>query len=132
MTTVMTPRQTKYCTAIERALALVGHATNAELLSVMRREFPELSPTTVHRATTRLAQRGKIAIAPPDKDGSMRYDGNIKPHDHFVCSSCGLLHDTDVKDAVVPALEAAIAGCSISGRLTISGICKNCNDRGVI
>lgn len=120
-------RQTKYCDAIESALAVLGHATNAELIEVLRQQFPDVSATTVHRASARLAERGVIGVAPPTKDGSMRYDAIIRPHDHFICSSCGIIRDTDVKDEVVPLLEAAIDGCAISGRLTISGMCKQCN-----
>lgn len=126
----MTERQTKYCTAIEAALAGIGHATNAELLVMLLKVFPGVSATTVHRATSRLASRGKITVAPPAKDGSLRYDANLLPHDHFMCSNCGRLLDTDVKAKVVPILESAINGCNIAGRLTITGICKDC-DRGV-
>ena len=127
-TTTVTQRQTKYCQAIEVMLAPLGHATNAELLTELRKSFPSLSATTVHRATARLAARGGIALAPPAADGSMRYDTNIHPHDHFVCASCGLLRDTDIKAKVTPILESSMEGCHISGRLTISGTCKQCKE----
>ena len=119
-------RQTKYCNAIKITLAAQGHATNNDLLHELRKSFPELSATTVHRATSRLAERGEIGIAPASKDGSMRYDSNTEPHDHFQCGNCDLLRDTDVKDRVTPILEASIGDCQISGRLTVSGICKKC------
>lgn len=125
-TATVTPRQTRYCTAIEHILSKVGHATNAELLVTLRADFPDLSATTVHRATSRLASRGQIAIAPPTPDGAMRYDTNTTPHDHFLCSSCGMLRDAAIKDKVVPILENAIGDCRISGQLTITGICKTC------
>jgi len=119
-------RQTKYCLAIRQELAGMGHATNSELLDSLRKVFPTLSATTVHRATARLASRDHIAIAPSAKDGSLQYDTNTKPHDHFQCSQCGLLKDTDIKDKVIPVLEASIGDCSVSGQLTISGICNKC------
>lgn len=119
-------RRTKYCDALESILKSLGHATNTELLRALRKSYPDVSATTVHRATTRLAERGTIAIAPSDRDGSMRYDANVIPHDHFQCSVCGILRDTHVKDKVIPILEASIGDCSISGQLTINGICKNC------
>ena len=123
-------RQTKYCQAIEITLLALGHATNAELLNNLQKHYPDVSATTVHRATARLAQRGTIGIAPPDNEGSMRYDANTKPHDHFLCASCGMLRDTDVKDKIIPILESTIDGCSISGQLTISGTCKHCMSKG--
>lgn len=121
-------RQTKYCRAIQAVLESMGHATNAELLIELRKTYPGLSATTVHRATTRLASRETIALAPSSHDGLIRYDANTAPHDHFLCTGCGLLRDTDIKDRVVPILESAIADCRISGRLTINGICKQCKE----
>ncbi len=120
-------RQTKYCQKIRDVLAHKGHATNAELLAELHKSHACLSATTVHRATARLAERGLIAIAPPTHDGSMRYDTNIVPHDHFLCTSCGMLRDADIKETVVRILESHITDCHISGRLTIGGICKQCN-----
>jgi Fe2+ or Zn2+ uptake regulation protein len=128
-TVATTQRQTKYCKAIEDLLASMGHATNTELLVELHKTYPHLSATTVHRATARLASRGTIAIAPSSHDGSMRYDANIVPHDHFLCTNCGTLRDTDVKDKVVPILESSIGDCHISGRLTISGVCKHCKEK---
>lgn len=126
---IVLQRQTKYCTAIEAVLAKCGHASNAELLTELKKMFPDVSATTVHRATARLSSRGVIAHAPAAHDGSMRYDFNTAPHDHFLCTNCGVLKDTDVKDKVIPILESSIGDCSISGRLTISGICKTCRGR---
>lgn len=127
--TLIAQRQTRYCQAIEKILGSMGHATNADLLVKLRGVYPELSATTVHRATARLALRGKIAMAPTSIDGSMRYDSNTKPHDHFQCSSCGMLRDADVRDKVAPILESAIGDCHISGRLTVSGVCKQCKEK---
>lgn len=123
---LVVPRQTKYCQAIESMLGSMGHATNSELLQKLRKNYPDLSATTVHRATARLASRGSIALAPPSVDGLMMYDSNTKPHDHFQCLSCGTLRDTDIKDKVIPILESSIGDCHISGRLTISGVCNKC------
>ena len=129
MKSATTQRKTKYCTDIECALRTLGHATNGQLLTKLRKSYPELSATTVHRASSRLASRGAISVAPPCKDGSMRYDANIKAHDHFQCLSCDLLRDTNIKGKVVPILESSIGNCSISGQLTISGVCDKCSKK---
>jgi len=121
-------RQTKYCQAIEEIMNSLGHATNADILAELRKTYPTVSATTVHRATARLAARGALGLAPASNDGCMRYDTNPGPHDHFECVSCGILRDTDVKDKVVPILESSIGDCHISGRLTISGTCKQCKE----
>lgn len=119
-------RETKYSRAVMEVLGSCGHATNSELQSLLAKNFPDISSTTVHRSTARLLERGLLAQAPPTSDGSMRYDANMRPHDHFICTSCGGLRDIDVADAVVPLVSSALGGCKITGRLVIHGSCKKC------
>ncbi|MDK2898984.1 MAG: Fur family transcriptional regulator, peroxide stress response regulator [Patescibacteria group bacterium] len=121
-----TQRRTKCCSEIRQQIELLGHATNYDLLLALRRSFPELSITTIHRATKRLALRGIIAIALPTKDGSMRYDANITPHDHFECSLCGKVYDINIKDKIITTLQSYMNNYDISGRLIINGVCKEC------
>lgn len=128
--TDLTTRQTKYCAHIEEIIGQMGHASNVQILRELRRTYPKVSATTVHRATARLAGRGKIGVAPKDKNGAMRYDANTKPHDHFLCIRCGILKDVDIADQITPLLKQAISDCGISGRITISGTCKICSKRG--
>jgi Fur family peroxide stress response transcriptional regulator len=123
-------RQTKYCLAIKQRLKSMGHATNAELLYDLRKKFPELSATTIHRATSRLESRACITTAPSCCDGSMRYDANTKPHDHFQCTTCGMIKDVNVKDKIISVLESNICDCIISGQITINGKCKKCIHKG--
>jgi Fe2+ or Zn2+ uptake regulation protein len=122
-------RQTRYCQLIEQELSSLHHATNLELLERMQILFPNLSATTVHRATSRLATRGHIAIAPNAHDGSIRYDADTKPHDHILCSGCGKLQDIYVRNELVPIIEKLVSDCEISGNLIISGICKKCRQK---
>lgn len=120
-------RMTKYCDAILQILPALGHATNADLLKILQIRYPAVSATTVHRATARMAERGLITVAPKNQHGDIRYDAKQTPHDHFVCEHCGLLQDVDLKSTVVPAIEAVIDGGRVSGRLTIHGVCKQCD-----
>ena len=126
MQTIVRPRQSKYCLAIVDVLKQKGHASNSDLLHALRASYPELSATTIHRATQRLAERGEIGLAPPDTRGVMRYDTATTPHDHFMCSRCGTLRDADVASQVSRLLEQHLEGCRVSGRLLINGTCKQC------
>lgn len=124
-------RTTKYVVAVKDYLAEVGHASNSEILEDLRQIYKDLSATTIHRITTRLLERGEIALAPVANDNSMRFDANINPHDHFKCTECGLLRDANIKNQIQPILEDSIGGgCSISGRLTIAGLCNKCAHKG--
>lgn len=129
----ITTRNTKYSDAILARMQKVGHATNAELLRELRTKFPELSATTVHRVTARLAQNGVLALAPNDTHGNLRYDSNTNPHHHFYCSCCERLQDVQLSDVVVKELENAVGGCKLNGQLLINGACNKCyvkNNKG--
>ncbi len=124
-------RTTKYVTAVRRALEKRGHATNADLLAMLQVEYPAVSATTVHRVTARLLDAGEVRLAPSGNDHAMRFDVNNQPHDHFMCTTCGLLRDTQLGPSIRAEIEQSIAdGCSISGDLVVSGVCKRCKERG--
>lgn len=127
--TIIQPRESKYCDMIRTTVARFGHATNAQILAKLQEQYPDLSATTVHRATARLASRGEIGVAPNDPQGAMRYDSVAEPHDHFMCSSCGTLRNIDVVNEVASVVEKKLDGCEISGRITITGVCKMCHKK---
>ncbi len=124
----MSERSTRYTKAVQGYLTEVGHATNVEVLEYLQKSYADVSATTVHRITTRLIERGKLAMAPIAKGNVMRFDINTEPHDHFVCSNCDMLRDTHIASAIRPLLEESIGdGCQISGNLVVSGLCKKCS-----
>lgn len=130
MQPIVQERSTKYSQAIRKLIAKRGHATNLELIDAVRAKFPDVSATTVHRITARLHERGEIALAPSGLANVLRYDANLSPHDHFMCEICGWIRDAQLGSVVRPAIEAAIGeDCSISGSLTVSGICKQCHNK---
>lgn len=124
-------RDTKYSKELLSAIGDSGHATNAELLVQLRSVFPEVSATTVHRATTRLADRGKVLEAPASKQGCRRFDSTTIPHDHFICSVCDGIRNIDIAADVLPMVSSALGGCKITGKLVIYGTCEKCLNREV-
>ena len=131
MTQITHDRTTKYVTAVREALEESGHATNAELLDTLKQTYPQLSATTIHRITSRLLERGEVVLAPSGTSNVLRFDHNNSPHDHFMCTHCGLLRDTILDDSVRRDIEKLVGeGCEISGSLTVSGTCYNCKVKG--
>ncbi len=122
-------RETKYTQAIIDVLAELGHGTNSDIATKLRESYPDVSDTTVHRATTRLAERGQISVGPRDIDGSLRYDANTEPHDHFICTGCRGIRDIDIAKEIMPIVQEALGGCGVDGRLEIKGLCIHCNER---
>src|SRR5438309_10764756 len=88
--------------AIFRRLAATDrHPSAEELHAAVRREMPTLSLATVYKTLDVLAGIG--AVRPVSRLGARgRWDANLEPHHHLVCTSCGT-----VTDVAEPRLEAA-------------------------
>lgn len=130
--TTIHDRTSKYIARVRELIGRMGHATNTELIEALQVDYPDVSATTVHRITSRMLERDELQLAPAGRANVLRYDVNISPHDHFMCEQCGLIRDADLGEIVRPYIERAIGnGCSISGSLTVSGICKKCNEEAL-
>lgn len=123
-------RSTKYSREVESYVKSLNHATNSEVLKHLNSVFSDVSPTTTHRVTARLRDKGILASAPPKLDGCMRYDANTIPHDHFICDGCDGIRDLDIASELLPRINQALDGCRVTGRLVIYGKCENCADKG--
>ncbi len=121
-------RQTKYCRAVHEALRRLDIATNADILLHVRKEFPAVSATTVHRVTARLCAAGDIGCAPPAKNGAVRYDTYPGENAYFSCSDCYRVKRLD-GGRLADMLKSQLEGCSVSGQLIVSGICKICKEK---
>lgn len=122
----ITRRRSRYVSAVQQALKHFGHATNAELTDDLRRSYPHLSDTTVHRITQRLCEDGEIQLVAHDDDGAMIFDANTSVHDHFECSECGSLRDISVPIDARRSIRAVIGSCRLNGPLKIVGECHKC------
>lgn len=125
----VTSRATKYTLAALSYLQQHNHSTNLEIVEGLRRQFPEVSKTTVHRVTTRLMRQGKLHAAPATQDQAARFDSNLLPHDHFNCRNCDRLRDIQVPRELLKSVQAQLGKCQIDGQVVISGICGRCSGR---
>ncbi len=119
-------RTTKYVTEVKKIVRLRGHANNAEILADLRENYPDVSATTIHRVTQRLYEDGELRKGPACLDGSVRYDSNTERHDHFMCTMCGQVRDVSIPQACLSIIKCNVEDCSISGPLTVSGVCDSC------
>jgi len=89
--------------AIFRRLAATDrHPSAEELHAAVRREMPTLSLATVYKTLDALAGIG--AVRPVSRLGARgRWDANLEPHHHLVCTSCGTV--TDVRTGSSPQHE---------------------------
>ena len=104
------------------------HPTAQEIYNMTREKDPTISMGTVYRNLNLLAEQGKILrIKVPG--GADRYDGTIEPHNHAVCTSCGMVMDYNFDfDELNSQLEKSGFKCE-ELNITVRGTCKNCLEK---
>ena len=92
----------------------------------LKAEHSDISLATVYRNLARFKERGEI-ISVGTVNGIERFDGNTKPHVHFICTNCsGVL---DLHQVAVPEeLSKAVSGTGqvAACQLTFTGTCNEC------
>lgn len=68
------------------------HPTIDEIYLALSPTMPTLSKTTVYNTLDLFVERGAVRALAIDEKNS-RYDVDISAHAHFMCRSCGKVHD---------------------------------------
>jgi len=106
------------------------HPTAMWVYDQLRAEFPKLSLGNVYRNLNILVAKGLVQEL---KMGSTfdRFDGNVQPHYHFVCTDCGeitdlkLTHKGNLNEQVRRQTQARVD----YHRLDFYGSCARCIDQ---
>ena len=103
-----------------------SHPTAEWVYEAVRRGAPRVSLGTVYRNLQVLVEEGRLRSF--TREGRIRYDGDVSPHDHFACDGCGILLDIPRSPDVLTAERRLRAkGFAVTGRtLEIHGLCRNC------
>lgn len=108
--------------------SLKSHPTADELYLRLKETMPHLSLATVYRNLEQFSQAGLIMKL--DGGGVLkRFDGNIEPHPHLRCRSCGKV--SDVENGDVDKLQNKLIdllpelGCSALS-IEFCGLCCEC------
>ena len=107
------------------------HPSAEMVYAQLKPEFPDISLGTVYRNLAMFKNQGMI-VSLGTVDGIERFDGNIEPHVHFICTSCHAV--LDLPELQVPEeLYASVSsqtGGSVEGcTLTFTGLCRDCQDK---
>ena len=90
--------------------------------------FPDLSLGTVYRNLALFRRNGDV-VCIGTVAGQERFDCDIHPHPHFICTNCHRVIDLDLAFAAsdhYPDIERAI-GCRVSGEcVSFTGLCEHC------
>lgn len=108
-----------------------SHPTAAQTHEALVRELPNLSLGTVYRNLEVLVSEGLIDEV-PSAGGGVRYDGNPKPHHHFICEGCGAIDDVHLQapPELARKLRRARGRKARRVRIDFYGLCETCELHG--
>ena len=104
------------------------HPTADWVYQQLKPEIPDLSLGTVYRNLAMFRSEGIIQSL-GTVNGMERYDGNIEPHTHFICTKCGRvtdLHTVELPESIVQEASEAAGGAVNTYQLLFNGTCRDC------
>ena len=93
----------------------------------LRPDYPDLSLATVYRNLIQLKEAGMIQSVGV-VDGQERFDADLHPHSHLVCSRCGSVRDLEIRlpERLTRDTEEQ-SGWKVTGTsVRLTGICPQC------
>ncbi len=103
------------------------HPSAQSIYESLRNEFPNLSLATVYRNLA-LFKREGAAKCVGTVDGVERFDGDMTPHSHFICTTCATVYD--ISNEITSAYLDSISHDMVSqaDSLAVYGKCTNCSE----
>jgi len=112
--------------------ALIGttqHPTIEAIHEVVRPKLPALPLGTVYKTIESLEEAGLVMeVSLPGN--AKRYDANVSPHHHLVCTSCDIV--LDFRDDALDALRPKVRWNGFRPthvKVQVHGICSECQRR---
>lgn len=107
--------------------ATASHPTAEWIYTQAREELPQISLGTVYRNLQILRDQGRIREL-QFTPGQARYDAMMDPHQHFICSACGLMVDIHVgQDLPLGHIGGLPPGAAIEQvHVELFGLCPDC------
>ena len=104
------------------------HPSAETLHQLLQDEHPDISLATVYRNLALFKRQGLIQSL-GTVDGFERFDGNIQPHVHFICTSCHSILDLpqmQVPQQLKGMVERQCGGQVSECQLSFTGVCQQC------
>lgn len=103
-----------------------AHPSAEEVFEQARLKLTNVSLDTVYRTLASLEEMELIIRV--GTAGKERFDGDLRPHAHFICGKCGEVHDIfyDKKYMMLPLREAFSCGEVRQISLQYKGTCNKC------
>ncbi len=105
------------------------HPCAERVLQQVREKLPNVSLDTVYRTLASLEEMGllrRVGLSVKE-----HFDGDLRPHGHFVCTQCGEIYDIFFKENESIELPACMneVGQVRQTQVQFKGICKMCQSR---
>lgn len=107
------------------------HPTAEWIYARLKPVYPDLSLATVYRNLNQLEEAGMIRSM-GSVNGQERYDANVRPHPHVVCTRCGRMVDVEelpFSEETVHWVEETTGFRIESTSLRFSGLCGECREK---
>lgn len=114
--------------AIYRELAATDqHPSTETIYKKIKDYYPNISLTTVYRTLETFEKLGLISVVNVLYNAA-RYDANLTPHNHVVCTECKKIEDFyDESLSNLDVSEMTLNEYSIKGySILLNGVCKDC------
>ena len=111
-----------------------SHPTADWVYQELKEEHPDLSLATVYRNIALFKEEGDV-VSVGTVNGQERFDGNARPHGHFVCRQCQAVIDFDSPNdpsEITAYLEGSRRFRVDRVDLTAYGLCEACAASGFI
>ena len=111
----------------EALLETRDHPNAVQVFNRVQRKMPTISLATVYNCLETLAQCGLVRQVTLDR-GPSRFCANRHQHGHFVCTTCGQVHDVDLPDSAELAKIWQIPSEYVVNQFEFSlrGLCPQC------
>ena len=109
---------------------MIGNTKHPSALAIhkdLKRRYPSLSFSTVYNTLNMLERIDEVQSLNV-VDGHLNYDPDMSTHAHFLCTTCGTIHDIRFEDCEQLKLPSGeINGHIIhSKQVSFKGTCKDC------
>ena len=105
-----------------------AHPSAEMVFSQLKQDYPDLSLGTVYRNLSMFKNQGMIASV-GIVDGIERFDANIEPHVHFICTCCHAVLDLpqlQVPEELCQQVSKLTGGDVEICKLSFTGVCRRC------
>ena len=108
---------------------LMEHCTHPTVDAIycdLQAQMPTLSRTTVYNTLSLLEDRDALSVLTIDSR-NIHYDGDTRPHAHFLCKRCGRIYDLPHGETKKDVETWEMNGHNVQEiHFYYKGICKNC------